>query len=102
VPRPLGTIPYYLASERYFGAARIPLVEGRLFRDGDPHEVVVSRAVAERAFPGTSALGRTVRANPWGGGPQDFDVIGVVGDVRTGSLRAPPSGGVYFDVPGWS
>jgi predicted permease len=100
---PVGVVPYYLATEEYFGAAGIPLVEGRLFEDGDPRETaVVSEATARRAFPDGSALGRTLSANPWGGGAVDFQVIGVVGDVRHGDLREPTQGGIYFDARGWS
>ncbi len=102
-PKPLGVVPYRLASEAYFPTAGIPLMEGRLFRDGDERfVVVVSAMVAERAWPGRSPLGRMLRANPWGGGMENFAVIGVVGDIRDVDLRSPSEGALYFDTRGWS
>lgn len=102
-PKPLGVVPYRLASEAYFPTAGIPLMEGRLFREGDQRfVVVVSATVAERAWPGRSPLGQTLRANPWGRGMEDFDVIGVVGDIRDVDLRSPSEGALYFDTRGWS
>lgn len=101
--RSLGVVPYYLATEEYFPTAGVPLEAGRLFREGDPREVVViSEEAAGRAFPGESALGRRVRANPWGGQAVDFEVIGVVGDVRQSDPREPTRGGLYFDARTWS
>ena len=100
---PLGLFPYKLATESWFGVARIPVVEGRLFREGDlRHTVLISRSVAERAFPEGGAVGRLVRADPWGRGLEDFEVIGVVGDVRDASLREASRGALYFDARGWS
>jgi predicted permease len=102
-PRELGIIPYELATESYFSTAGIPLREGRLFDASDPRNVVVvSAGLAERAFPGRRAVGRTVRANPWGGGMVDFEIIGVVGDVRDRGLRSDPEGAIYFDSRGWA
>lgn len=99
----LGLVPYYLATEEYFATAEIPLVAGRLFRDGDaPGVTVISESAARAAFPEGSALGRVVSASPWGGAPTDYEVIGVVGDVRQTSLREPPQGGLYFDARTWS
>lgn len=88
----------------YFETLRIPLVEGRLFGSGDDPRavVVVSRSAAERAWPGRSALGRTVRVNVWGGSEEPFEVIGVVEDVRHAGLDRDPGPRLYFDVRGWS
>jgi putative ABC transport system permease protein len=64
--------------------------------------VVVSRSLAERAFPGQSAVGRSVRANPWGGKDEEFRIVGVVDDQRHRSRREPPADAIYFDSRGWS
>ena len=101
----LGLVDYRLATEAYFPTAKIPLVDGRHFQDGDVrHVVLVSEVVAKHAWPGLAPVGRMIRANPWGGGMEDFEVIGVVGDVRDGDLRESPEGAIYFDAtrgPGW-
>ncbi|MDF2776004.1 MAG: permease, partial [Geminicoccaceae bacterium] len=64
----------------YFGAAGIPLLDGRLFDDHDasgaPLRVVVSRRAADILFPGVPAVGQQVRA-----GGRTAEIIGVVGDV---------------------
>ena len=58
-----------VVSPGYFEALGIPLVEGRYLDDGDNDDpgrasVVVSRAFAERFWPGENALGKGV--NPGG------------------------------------
>jgi predicted permease len=94
---------YRLATAGYFETMGIPLVDGRSFSPGDPrHTVLVSSMLAERAWPGESPMGRTLRANPWGGQEEEFEVIGVVGDVRHEDLRRPPIETIYFDSRGWS
>lgn len=94
---------YRLATSDYFETMRIPLVEGRTFGPADARNVVlISRAVAERNWPGESAVGRRVRATPWGGPLAEFEVIGVVGDVHQLDLREPAPATLYFDSRGWS
>ena len=89
------------ASPGYFETLGIPLVEGRFFSRLDParrsDEVVISKSVAERFWPGRSALGkRLVQGDPdaenW------FTVVGVAGDVREEGLEVPPSEAVYYPV----
>ncbi len=94
---------YRLATEGFFETMRIPLLEGRSFSSAeDLHVVLVSRALAERAFPGESAVGRVLQSTPWGGGLESFEIIGVVDDVRYADLREPPQETIYFDSRGWS
>ncbi len=92
-----------LATPDLFETLRTPIVEGRSFAPSDPrHTVVVSRRLAERAWPGQSAVGRSVTASPWGGTPEPFQVVGVVEDVRFQAMREPPGETLYFDSRGWS
>jgi predicted permease len=86
-----------------FETLRTPILEGRTFSPADPrHSVIVSRRLADRAWPGQSPLGREVKARPWGGAPAAFQVVGVVDDVRFRTLREPPEDTLYFDARGWS
>jgi len=82
----------------YFQALRIPLRRGRTFGPQDParpsDEAVVSRAFAERYWPGASPLGRRVR--PAGG--RWYTVVGEVGDVRYDRLEEPASEIAYFPL----
>ncbi len=75
----------------YFAALRIPLVRGRLLGEGDGPGTelvtVVSRSMAEAAWPGQDPIGRRVRAlsmeSYWFGGEAPWrTVVGVVEDVR--------------------
>jgi len=72
----------------YFAAVGIPLVEGRLFDEHDdvaaPRRVVVSRSLAERLFPGGSAVGQRLRA-----GGREAEIVGVVGDVAVDAQGHP-------------
>ena len=69
-----------VASGDYFTAARIPVVEGRIFDARDdfhaPRRVVISRAAAQLLFPGADPIGQRLEA-----GNHEATVIGVVGDV---------------------
>jgi predicted permease len=75
----------------YFRAMQIPLVEGRLFNDGDTAEstpvVVVDQYLANRYFAGTSALGHQIQR----GGPDSpkITIVGVVGTINTIDLAQP-------------
>ena len=103
--RPLapGTLPNLhqvtYASPELFQSLGIPLVAGRTFDRLDPsrapREVVVSRAVAERYWPGGSAIGRRVRMSPIG---PWFTVVGVAGDVRGTALESPPDEMIYLPL----
>ncbi len=99
-PVPPGERPpdvgWQLASGGYFEAMGIPLLSGRLFdeRDGPdgPPTVIVSRAIEERFFPGGSAVGRHIT----GDGPEGFEIVGVVGDIRRAGLTDQPRLDLYM------
>jgi putative ABC transport system permease protein len=89
------------ASPGTFATLGIPVIEGTEFERIDPlrrqGEVVVSRSVAERFWPGQSPLGK--RLTPAGAREGEwYTIVGVVGDVHEESLHAEPSPVVYF---GW-
>jgi predicted permease len=82
-----------LVSQEYFDLLGINVRRGRLFaseeRSPSAGVVVISDAVAQRFWPGDSALGRTIRISALTAPgaaeirPQLFTVIGVVADVRS-------------------
>lgn len=86
-------LSYNYAGGAYFETMDIPLLEGRLFTDGDhavgPSKVLISKRAAEILFPGESPIGRQIRmfvdGRPSAVGWET--VIGVVGDVRLRSFR---------------
>ncbi|WP_109484946.1 ABC transporter permease [Occallatibacter savannae] len=78
---------YHMATPGYFSAMGIPLLEGRLFTEGDnkhaPQVLIINRAMAQKYWPGSDAVGKRVSFddNP----KKDTDwlrVVGVVGDVK--------------------
>ena len=73
----------------YFKTMGIPLLKGRLFdardRQGSTQVVVINKAMAEKFWPGRDPLGKRVApgsSNDW------WEVIGVIGDVRSYGLAA--------------
>ncbi|MEE8522460.1 MAG: ABC transporter permease [Thermoanaerobaculia bacterium] len=88
------------ASTDYFETLGIPVVSGRAF-ERDDHKrlrrhVVVSAALAERFWPGQSALGKRLR---WGLSNADWSsIVGVVGDVRDDGLEEEPLATVYYPI----
>jgi len=82
----------------YFKALRIPLLRGLTFGAQDAarpsDEVIVTRAFAERYWPGASPLGERVR--PVGG--EWHTVVGEVGDVHYDALDRPAREMVYFPI----
>ncbi|HJR43669.1 MAG TPA: ABC transporter permease [Gemmatimonadaceae bacterium] len=94
---------YRVVSPEYFRALRIPLLSGRMFDERDDststHVTLVNRAMAEQFWPGEDAVGKRVRSlgmdrhrELW------LTVIGVVADVKSGSLARPagPQHYVYY------
>jgi len=71
----------------YFGTLGVPLLEGRMLGPDDRRgstRVLVNRAMAEKFWPGTNPLGKRFGQ---GDAPEDwYEVVGVVGDVRSRGL----------------
>ena len=69
-----------VVSGDYFGTVGIRVLAGRAFDQTDdaqaPDRVVISKVLADRLFPGVSAVGQRIRS-----GGRNADVIGVVSDV---------------------
>ncbi|MCY4077443.1 MAG: ABC transporter permease [Acidobacteria bacterium] len=76
-----------VVSPDYFRTLGVAVLEGREFDDSDhadaPPVALVNRTLAERLWPGGSAVGR-ILGFPRSGG--DRTVVGVVDDTRYGSL----------------
>jgi predicted permease len=87
-----------IVSDGYFQSMGIPLREGRDITERDTPEteqvMVINQTMAQRLFPGQSALGREVR----GCGPKFARVIGVVGDVRHLALEQGAGLEMYFSI----
>lgn len=88
---------YSAVSPNYFAAMGIPLLAGRAFNKRDdeetPRVAIVSRALAQRYFPGENAIGKRINVVT---GPESFrEIVGVVGDVKQKGLTQEAGTHVY-------
>ncbi|HYK09225.1 MAG TPA: ABC transporter permease, partial [Gemmatimonadales bacterium] len=85
----------------YFEALGIPLIAGRTFTEDDEGHpeagaAVVSKAFAERFWPGKNPIGQGVSSAD--GRPPFYHVVGVVGDVHAQSIEGPPALAIYYPI----
>jgi len=82
----------------YFSAMGIPVIRGRAFTREDntnaPLVTVVNAALAARVFPGEDAVGKRIRFNS--PSSEWMTIIGVVGNVKHGSLEEVPRPEMYI------
>jgi len=78
---------------QYFQAIRIPLLKGRYFTEQDQRGAVgaaiINETLAKRYFPNEDPLGKLIShigANQNDGDPEQWEIVGVIGDVRHSSL----------------
>jgi putative ABC transport system permease protein len=98
-PPPAGVRPpdvgWQSATGGYFQALQIPLVAGRLFEDRDATSpvpaAIISESIAREHFAGESPLGRRLRS-----GPNEIEIVGVVGDIRRAALSDGPRADMYL------
>jgi putative ABC transport system permease protein len=87
------------AAPGFFSALGLP-VRGRVpdWHDAEAGTgaVVVTRALAERFWPGENAIGRGIKGN--GSRPPFYRVVGVADDVRGEGLEKPPVEAVFFPI----
>ncbi len=75
------------------------LIEGRLPRVEDGLEaILVDQLVAERAWPGQQALGRTLRIASIGSDPQWAEVVGVIAPMKHAGIGEPATATVFIPM----
>jgi putative ABC transport system permease protein len=107
-PTPAGGLPpmfwYKYVTPGYFEAMGISVLAGRTFEQADQEQslgnVIVSRALAERLWPGQEALGRRIRVNGDTSATGWERIVGVVEDTRDLGLREDPLQLVYHPLVG--
>jgi putative ABC transport system permease protein len=86
-------------SPGYLKLMGTPLIEGRLLSEHDtptsPNVAVISKSVAEKFWPGTTALGRKLRRSGQKDAPL-VEVVGVVANVRDAGAAAVESDAIYM------
>jgi predicted permease len=77
---------YHFVSSDYFRTIGVPLIAGRFFNADDRQDaqsvVLINRAMAERYWPGDSAVGKRFTFSSQPKEKDWFTVVGVVGDVK--------------------
>jgi predicted permease len=88
------------ASPDYFETCGIPLLLGRTFTERDhqgaPKVAILNETAARFYFGHTSPVGRRVGFRP---GDPDFEIVGVVKDVKHESIRKEPWRFIYLAIP---
>ncbi len=89
-PRPEGEKPNVnvrFISPAYFQTMGLPLRAGRSFdaHDHDRKVIIISEQLARLLWPGLDPVGRRLERIPG----EEYEVIGVAGDVRVSAERAP-------------
>ncbi len=99
---------YVTVSAGYFETLGVPVLAGRTFDRRDlstsPAVVVVSRELARRSWPQGEAVGKRITSGTRSFGPlgsafqegRDYEVIGVVGDVKNVGLGSEAEPALYF------
>ena len=90
-----------LISPGYLDTTGVRLVRGRDLaatdRLGAPGAVLVNEALAAQLLPGRGSHGRRILRRWWAADmPQSWEIVGVVGDVKTASLEGAPDDAIYF------
>jgi putative ABC transport system permease protein len=85
----------------YLATAGVRLVRGRDLaatdRLGQPGVVLINEALAARYFPGEDPIGRRLLRRWFAPEmPQSWEIVGVVGDVRTVSLENAAEEAIYY------
>jgi putative ABC transport system permease protein len=101
-PRPAGGGPgvrLRMTTTGYFETMRIPLVEGRIFGEGDdrtkPRVLIVNETMARRTWPGESAVSKRLVLD-YQDSHAVYEVVGVVGDTRFEGYRSEPAPEAYI------
>jgi len=88
-------------SPEYLTALRARLVSGRLFTEAEdaskPRVAVINHALARKYFPGEDPIGQRI-ADDEGGHPTEWEIVGVVEDIREGSLDVETWPAEYFPM----
>jgi macrolide transport system ATP-binding/permease protein len=88
-------------SAGYLSTLKSSLLRGRFFTDAEdastPGVAVINQALAQKYFPGEDPLGKRI-ANDEGGRPSEWEIVGVIGDLREGPLDAEISPTEYFPI----
>ncbi len=86
-------------SPNWFQTLHVPLKRGRLFADTDrlntPRVVLINEAAARQYFPGEDPIGKRIAVYQ-GGFDKGAEIVGIVGDVRYGTIDSTARPDAYI------
>jgi predicted permease len=89
------------ADPGYFQALQIPLVKGRFFaskeRLDNSNFVIINQKLASEFFPNEDPLGKHLKVSWRSPAPENFEIIGIVGDTRH-RLNEPVRSMMWFPI----
>ena len=92
---------FIVASEDFFETMRVGLLAGRAFTAADdtdaPRVIAINETLARRHWPGEDPVGRRVLLEG-PNGPVPFEIVGVLGDVRSDGLEQPAIPEMFFPI----
>ena len=98
-------------TSQYFQATKIGLLKGRYFDEQDKRggvgAAIINQALSQRYFPNEDPLGKrisNVGANQNEGDPEQWEIVGVAGDVLHSSLTKSANPELYlpFQQNSWT
>jgi macrolide transport system ATP-binding/permease protein len=88
-------------SPDYLPTLEAGLLRGRVFTEAEdaakPGVAIINQTLAQKYFPGQNPIGQKI-ANDEGGRPSDWEIVGVVTDVREGPLDGAIWPAEYFPL----
>jgi predicted permease len=88
-------------SASYLATLKATLLRGRFFTEADdashPGVAIINQALARKYFPGIDPIGRHI-ANDEGGKPSEWQIVGVIDDIREGPLDVDIAPAEYFPI----
>jgi putative ABC transport system permease protein len=100
-PKQTGSADRAVASEGFFRATGIPLIQGRFFgaQDGPdaPNVALISQNLAREKWPNQNPVGQIIDFSNMDGIMKPLTIVGVVGDVHAEGLDQPMTPMVYVD-----
>ncbi|MGH9309656.1 MAG: ABC transporter permease, partial [Vicinamibacterales bacterium] len=94
---------YRIVQPGYFATMGLPLLAGRDISDADhadaPPVAIVNRAMAERRWPGESAIGRRIFLPGVSNEQRPVTIIGIAANARQSDWTGAPDDEVYLSYP---
>lgn len=91
-------------TQDYFRTLNIPVFQGRVFNERDnaskPLVILINQATADRDFAGENPVGKRINMGGVDRNNQPiwYEIVGVVGNVRSDELKEEPTPEIYMSV----